>query len=152
MNRTAIKNFAIWARRYLREQVKARAAQFGITHKSITEPQTVAGGLLVAGQTLNTTEARQYHQLRKRLEDLTLTSSQPQAIDALIDEIAYTWFNRFAALRFMEVNGYIGRVLSNSDPNLVDPDLLRDCDLNDNLAKRSRNTSLCTRTTYSSKL
>ncbi len=126
MNRTAIKNFAIWARRYLREQVKARAAQFGITHKSITEPQTVAGGLLVAGQTLNTTEANQYYQLRNRLQDLTLTSSQPQAVDALIDEIAYTWFNRFAALRFMEVNGYIGRVLSSSDPNLVDPDLLRD--------------------------
>ncbi|ACC83962.1 BREX-1 system adenine-specific DNA-methyltransferase PglX [Nostoc punctiforme] len=126
MNRTAIKNFAIWARRYLREQVKARAAQFGITHKSITEPQTVAGGLLVAGQTLNTTEANQYHQLRNRLQDLTLSSSQSQAVDALIDEIAYTWFNRLAALRFMEVNGYIGRVLSSSDPNLVDPDLLRD--------------------------
>lgn len=126
MNRTAIKNFAIWARRYLREQVKARAAQFGITHKSITEPQTVAGGLLVAGQTLNTTEANQYHQLRNRLQDLTLSSSQPQAVDALIDEIAYTWFNRLAALRFMEVNGYIGRVLSSSDSNLVDPDLLRD--------------------------
>ncbi|OYD88515.1 SAM-dependent methyltransferase [Nostoc sp. 'Peltigera membranacea cyanobiont' 213] len=126
MNRTAIKNFAIWARRYLREQVKARAAQFGITHKSITEHQTVAGGLLVAGQTLNTTEANQYHQLRNRLQDLTLSSSQPQAVDALIDEIAYTWFNRLAALRFMEVNGYIGRVLSSSDSNLVDPDLLQD--------------------------
>jgi type II restriction/modification system DNA methylase subunit YeeA len=126
MNRTAIKNFAIWARRYLREQVKARAAQFGINHKSITEPQTVAGGLLVAGQTLNATETNQYNQLRNRLQDLTLTSSQPQAVDALIDEIAYTWFNRLAALRFMEVNGYIGRVLSSSDQNLVDPDLLRD--------------------------
>ncbi len=126
MNRTAIKNFAIWARRYLREQVTARAAQYGITHKSITEPQAVAGGLLVAGQTLNATEARHYGQLRKHLQDLTLISSHPQAVDALVGEIAYTWFNRLAALRFMEVNGYIGRVLSSSDPNLVDPDLLRD--------------------------
>ncbi len=126
MNRTAIKNFAIWARRYLREQVKARAAQYGITDKSIIQSQAVTGGLLVAGQTLNATEANQYEQLRNRLQDLTLSSSQPQAVDALIDEIAYTWFNRLAALRFMEVNGYIGRVLSSSDPNLVDPDLLRD--------------------------
>ncbi|QHG20798.1 BREX-1 system adenine-specific DNA-methyltransferase PglX [Nostoc sp. ATCC 53789] len=126
MNRTAIKNFAIWARRYLREQVKARAAQYGITDKSIIQSQPVTGGLLVAGQTLNATEANHYEQLRNRLQDLTLTSSQPQAVDALIDEIAYTWFNRLAALRFMEVNGYIGRVLSSSDPNLVDPDLLRD--------------------------
>ena len=126
MNRTAIKNFAIWARRYLREQVTARAAQYGITRSSITEPQAVAGGMLVAGQTLNATEANQYEQLWKHLQDLMLTSSQPQAVDALIDEIAYTWFNRLAALRFMEVNGYIGRVLSSSDPNLVDPDILRD--------------------------
>lgn len=126
MNRTAIKNFAIWARRYLREQVKARAAQYGITDKSIIQSQAVTGGLLVAGQTLNAIEANQYEQLRNHLQDLTLTSSQPQAVDALIDEIAYTWFNRLAALRFMEVNGYIGRVLSSSDPNLVDPDLLRD--------------------------
>ena len=126
MNRTAIKNFAIWARRYLREQVTARAAQYGITRSSITESQAVAGGMLVAGQTLNATEANQYEQLWKHLQDLMLTSSQPQAVDALIDEIAYTWFNRLAALRFMEVNGYIGRVLSSSDPNLVDPDILRD--------------------------
>ncbi|MHC5860691.1 BREX-1 system adenine-specific DNA-methyltransferase PglX [Nostoc sp.] len=126
MNRTAIKNFAIWARRYLREQVKARAAQYGITDKSITQPQTVTGGLLVAGQTLNATETNQYEQLRNRLQDLTLISSPIQAVATLIDEIAYTWFNRLAALRFMEVNGYIGRVLSSSDPNLVDPDLLRD--------------------------
>ncbi|MEH2243730.1 BREX-1 system adenine-specific DNA-methyltransferase PglX [Nostoc sp.] len=126
MNRTAIKNFAIWARRYLREQVKARAAQYGITDKSIIQSQAVTGGLLVAGQTLNAIEANQYEQLRNHLQDLTLTSSQPQAVDALIDEIAYTWFNRLAALRFMEVNGYIGRVLSSSDSNLVDPDLLRD--------------------------
>lgn len=126
MNRTAIKNFAIWARRYLREQVTARAAQYGITNKSITQPQAVTGGLLVAGQTLNATETNQYEQLRNRLQDLTLISSQAQAVATLIDEIAYTWFNRLAALRFMEVNGYIGRVLSSSDPNLVDPDLLRD--------------------------
>lgn len=126
MNRTAIKNFAIWARRYLREQVTARAAQYGITYKGIIESQAVAGGLLVAGQTLNATEARHYGQLRKRLQDLTLVSNHSQAVNALFDEIAYTWFNRLAALRFMEVNGYIGRVLSSSDPNLVDPDLLRD--------------------------
>ena len=126
MNRSAIKNFAIWARRYLTEQVTARASQYGITSKKIVEPQTVTGGLLVAGQILDAEEAKQYEQLRKYLDELIQTSSQAQAVDTLIDEIAYTWFNRFAALRFMEVNGYIGRVFSSSDPNLVDPDILRD--------------------------
>ncbi|MEH2086986.1 BREX-1 system adenine-specific DNA-methyltransferase PglX [Nostoc sp.] len=126
MNRTAIKNFAIWARRYLREQVTARATQYGITRNSIIEPQKVTGGLLVAGQTLDANEATQYDQLLKHLQDLRINHHHPQAVDALIDEIAYTWFNRLAALRFMEINGYIGRVLSSSDPNLVDPDMLRD--------------------------
>jgi type II restriction/modification system DNA methylase subunit YeeA len=126
MNRTAIKNFAIWSRRYLREQVTARATQYGITRDGITEPQKVAGGLLVAGQTLDANEASQYDQLQKHLQDLLKNHRQSEAVDALIDEIAYTWFNRFAALRFMEVNGYIGRVLSSSDAKLVDPDILRD--------------------------
>ncbi len=126
MNRTAIKNFAIWSRRYLREQVTARTTQYGITRNEIIAPQKVAGGLLVAGQTLDANEASQYEQLQKHLQDLTKNHRQSEAVDALIDEIAYTWFNRFAALRFMEVNGYIGRVLSSSDANLVDPDILRD--------------------------
>ncbi len=113
-------------RRYLREQVTARATQYGITRNSIIEPQKVTGGLLVAGQTLDANEATQYDQLLKHLHDLRINHRHPQAVDALIDEIAYTWFNRLAALRFMEINGYIGRVLSSSDPNLVDPDILRD--------------------------
>lgn len=126
MNRSAIKNFAIWARRYLREQVTARATQYGITRNNIIEAQTVTGGLLVAGQTLDIESAKQYEQLWKHLQDLMQVSRQPQAVDALIDEIAYTWFNRLAALRFMEVNGYIGRVLSSSDASFVDPDILRE--------------------------
>lgn len=57
MNRTAIKNFATWARRKLREQVRARAAQFGISPSEILAVQAVGGGLIVAGQTLNADEA-----------------------------------------------------------------------------------------------
>jgi hypothetical protein len=134
MNRTTVKNFANWARGYLKQQIAARAAQFGVTRKTIIEPQFVSGGLLVAGQILNTAEANQYQQLKLRLDELsqqqenakTLGEKLAKAVELLIDEIAYTWFNRLAALRFMEVNNYIGRVLSSSDPNLVDPDILRD--------------------------
>ena len=127
MNRTAIKNFAIWARRSLREQVRARAIQFGISAHEIQEAQNVAGGLVVAGQALNADEAEQYQQMRSHLQDLMRLHKQAQAVEMLIDEIAYTWFNRLAALRFMEVNGYLTtRVLSSSDPKLVDPDVLRD--------------------------
>uniref|UniRef100_UPI00333E84CE BREX-1 system adenine-specific DNA-methyltransferase PglX n=1 Tax=Planktothrix agardhii TaxID=1160 RepID=UPI00333E84CE len=126
MNRNSIKTFAIWARRHLREQVTARANLYGISSKELIEPQTVAGGLLVAGQTLDAEEAKQYELLCLHLKELMPKSTLGEAVETLIDEIAYTWFNRLIALRYMEVNGYIGRVLSSSESMFVDPDILRE--------------------------
>jgi hypothetical protein len=128
MDRTAVKNFAIEARVTLLQQVKVRAERFGITVDRIIEPQEVSGGLVVAGVTLDVVEKEQYWQLRRRLDDLkNQEKTLKGAVAALIDEVAYTWFNRLAALRFMEVNGYLKRrALSSSDPKLVDPDLLRE--------------------------
>ncbi|MDF0553364.1 BREX-1 system adenine-specific DNA-methyltransferase PglX [Kamptonema sp. UHCC 0994] len=126
MNRNSVKTLAIWARRHLREQVTARAALYGITAKQLVEPTTVSGGLLVAGQTLDAREAKQYELLRQHLKELMQKGKLAEAVETLIDEIAYTWFNRLIALRYMEVNGYIGRVLSSSDSMFVDPDILRE--------------------------
>ncbi|MEZ2238078.1 BREX-1 system adenine-specific DNA-methyltransferase PglX [Microcoleus sp.] len=126
MNRNSIKTFAIWARRHLREQVTARAALYGITVKQLVEPTRVSGGLLVEGQTLDAREAKQYELLRLHLQALMQKGKLAEAVETLIDEIAYTWFNRLIALRYMEVNGYIGRVLSSSDSMFVDPDILRE--------------------------
>ncbi|MEG4581604.1 hypothetical protein QUA71_18605 [Microcoleus sp. MON1_C5] len=126
MNRNSIKTFATWARRHLREQVTARAALYGISAKQLVEPTTVSGGLLVAGQTLDAREAKQYELLRQHLKELMQKGKVAEAVETLIDEIAYTWFNRLIALRYMEVNGYIGRVLSSSDSMFVDPDILRE--------------------------
>jgi hypothetical protein len=70
MDRTAVKNFAIEARVTLLQQVKVRAERFGITVDRIIEPQEVSGGLVVAGETLDVVEARQYGELRRRLDDL----------------------------------------------------------------------------------
>ncbi|MBE9012455.1 SAM-dependent methyltransferase, partial [Pseudanabaenaceae cyanobacterium LEGE 13415] len=126
MNRTAIKKFATWARGALRDQVKMRLKQYGIAPDEIVQPQEVTGGLIVAGQTLDAIEAAQYRELRFHLDELSRVWGQKQAIEMLIDEIAYTWFNRLAALRYMEVNRYIGRVLSSSDVGFVDPDILRE--------------------------
>ena len=128
MDRNAVKTFATWARRHLREQATARLDQFGITPTAIAVATPVTGGLTVAGQVLDAADAQDYQQLLTHLEDLQRQEKTLKAaVERLIDEIAYTWFNRLAALRFMEVNGYLGqRVISSSDPNLVDPDLLRD--------------------------
>jgi hypothetical protein len=126
MNRTAIKNFATWARCELREQIAVKAARYGISTKKIEEPTFVTGGMIVAGRTYDATDAIHYKQLQHDLQQKFLAgSSTGSAVEALIDEMAYTWFNRLTALRFMEVNGYLGKTLSSSS-GLVDPDLLRD--------------------------
>jgi hypothetical protein len=125
MNRTAIRNFATWARTTLIEQVRSRLHSFGITEKGIVPAQNVAGGIVVNGQTLNGEDADHYHQLKSLIDHSGLTGAA--LITKITEEIAYIWFNRLAALRYMEVNGYLSyRCLSSSDPNLVDPDILRE--------------------------
>ena len=112
MNRTAVKNFAQWARRHLHDLVRARLALFGVTEKGIETPQRIQGGLIVGGQTLTLTptDLGQYDALIRHLHELSGTPKDKFAL--LVDEIAYTWFNRLAALRFMEVHGYAERALS----------------------------------------
>jgi hypothetical protein len=127
MNRGALKRFAVWARKQLREQVAAKAARYDITTSGVEEPQFVTGGMSVAGFTYDANDAALYRELRSDLDDkLRAGAKLEEATHALIDETAYTHFNRLTALRFMEVNAYTGRVLSSSTPGMVDPDLLRD--------------------------
>ncbi len=126
MNRTAIKNFAVWARKNLREEVATSAARLGITRKAIAEPSYVAGGMVIGATTFDGATTTLYRALRDTLSARLETTPLEQVVDNLIDERAYTWFNRLAALRFMEVKGYIGRALSSSVPGTVEPDLLRD--------------------------
>ena len=90
MERSAIKSFAIWARRHLHEQVAARLKRFGITAMALVEARSVTGGLIVAGETLDAVEAQQYEQLRVRLKDLMGgcaigSKGYGEAIAALID-------------------------------------------------------------------
>ena len=125
MNRTAIRNFATWARTTLIEQVRSRLQTFGISEKGIIPAQNVAGGITVNGQTLNGEDANHYRQLRSLIDTSGLVGAA--LIAKITEEIAYIWFNRLAALRFMEVNGYLSyRCLSSGDRNLVDPEILRE--------------------------
>ena len=95
MNKTAIKNYAIWARVNLIEAVKQRAYQYEITKDSIT----AASVDVVSGKPLSKDEKEQRRQL---IDQINL-----KGFDQVMEEVAYTWFNRFIALRFMEVNGYL---------------------------------------------
>lgn len=129
MHKSDIKKFAMWARNYLRQQIGTQAARFGLSAKGLQAPDVLSSDRLVWGdQVYGAAEAQGYRALKQRFELLLAQHGQKTALayEQLIDEAAYSWFNRLCALRLMEVNGYLPRrVLSSSDAS-HDPDLLRD--------------------------
>ncbi|MHB8125190.1 MAG: BREX-1 system adenine-specific DNA-methyltransferase PglX [Desulfitobacteriaceae bacterium] len=128
MNKSAIKNFAISARKKLIEQVMQKAFQIGITAKIITELKQETGHII-----LNNIPQEKGFKLQR---DKLIKEIEQKGYDQVMEEVAYTWFNRFFALRFMEVNDYLPtgvRVLSSRDPNRAEPDIIREA-LNVDLA------------------
>lgn len=95
MDKDAIKKYAVWARRELIDRVTKRAAVYGITDKNCDNYNADS----VNGHLLSVIEKRQRQALIRRIEE--------KGYEPVMEEVAYTWFNRFAALRFMEVNGYL---------------------------------------------
>ncbi len=116
MNKTAIQKFAVWARGELLAQVKQRAYNYGVTAGGCADADAAA----VGGRALTAREQA----LRRELVDAV----QSRGYDAVAEEAAYTWFNRFAALRYMEVNDYLPthvRVFSNA-AGAFEPEILRE--------------------------
>ena len=95
MDKNAIKKYAVWARRELIERVSQRAMIYGITAKDTGDPNAES----VNGHLLSQAEKRQRQALIRNIKT--------KGYEQVMEEVAYTWFNRFAALRFMEVNGYL---------------------------------------------
>ena len=95
MDKNAIKKYAVWARRELIARVSQKALQYGITEDSI-EPVSATS---VNGVVLTGSEIKQRKALIEKVEK--------EGYQQVMEEVAYTWFNRFSALRFMEVNGYL---------------------------------------------
>ena len=133
MNKTAIKNFAIWARNKLIADIQYRAGLMGITADGIknTLPQSTpnmefydigtAEPYSITGEAI-----QQRKKLVEVLRQKEKDSDYPTAYKYILEEVAYTWFNRLIAIRFMEVNDYLPshiRVLS-SESGKVEPDLV----------------------------
>ncbi len=95
MNKSAIKNYAVWARVQLIESAKQRAYEYEITENGENNPNLDS----VGGRLLSKVEKKQRRQLIAQIRQKGYTQ--------VMEEAAYTWFNRFVALRFMEVNGYL---------------------------------------------
>lgn len=115
MNKNVIKKFATEARRELISRVSQKASKYGIiSGDKPVDPSADS----YEGYVFSPTEKNQRIALIKKVED--------KGYEQVIEEVAYTWFNRFVALRFMEVNGYLPtrvRVFTNSN-NEFKPQIL----------------------------
>lgn len=134
MNKTAVKNFAVWARNKLIEDVKNKAVALGITKDGIAKalPQSgrdiefydigLAEPCKITGNAIS-----QRRSLVDAINAKAADSDYQTAYNFIMEEVAYTWFNRLIAIRFMEVNDYLPgriRVLSaEGNKDKVEPDI-----------------------------
>ena len=95
MDKNAIKKFAVWARTELIARVSLKGVEYGITEKKIEDANVDS----VGGKVLTADEKKQRQALIAEIND--------KGYKQVMEEVAYIWFNRFSALRFMEVNGYL---------------------------------------------
>ncbi len=93
MDKNAIKKYAVWARTELITRVSQRAEKYDITAEADVNASSVNGELLSDAE--------------KKQRKALIEQVKQKGFDQVMEEVAYTWFNRFIALRFMEVNGYL---------------------------------------------
>ena len=135
MNKTAIRKFAEWAREKLIEDIKYKAGTVGITENGIAEklPQSTSDTYFYDVGTKDYTkisgvEIKQRDALVKAIQTRERSyKNYQEALENVIEEVAYTWFNRLIAIRFMEVNDYLPsgvRVLSSENKAKKEPDLV----------------------------
>ena len=152
VNKTEIRKFAEWAREKLISDIIYKAGTLGINENGIIDklPQSTEDlhffdigtkeYVQISGEQLKQREA-----LVKAIRDKEKSyESYKEAFDNLVEEIAYTWFNRLIAIRFMEVNNYLPsgiRVLSSDNILKKEPDLVTkpfDADLDLTVIEQNR--------------
>ena len=119
MNKNDLKSYAPQARRDFLRAVSDRAALLGLSPDVPSTIEVSGDVVVINGQA----HPRSVAVLRERL----LERIKQEGWEQFVEEVAYTWFNRFTALRFMELNGFLPhglRVLSNPDESKDEPEIL----------------------------
>ena len=134
MNKNAVKSFAVWARRKLISEITYRAGLLGVTENGAAEPlpQSTKDLQFFDVGTKKTAEVQgaeiaQRSALVAAIQGKARDMDYKAAFQSVAEEVAYTWFNRMAAIRFMEVNDYLPsriRVLSSENPGKLEPDFV----------------------------
>lgn len=124
MNTKNLKSYAPKARREFIAAVKKRAAHFGIYEDRIEEVRIEGGAAIIEGRAFTRKEGEQRKRLESKVTERASATYQ-EKYDMFIREMAYTWFNRLAAIRYMEIHDYFDhgfRVLSPAKSNTSNPD------------------------------
>lgn len=134
MDKKAIRTYSIWARNKLIRDIKHQAALVGIDENGIKEPLPQSTTDLQFYDIGSTTPARisgiqiqQRNSLVREIQSRTINDDYTTAYNDVVEEVAYTWFNRLIAIRFMEVNNYLPsglRVLSSTSKGKTEPDIV----------------------------
>lgn len=120
MDKNRIKSFAIWARRSLIKSVSEKAYSIGVYEDKVLEATAVQGGFKLEGK-------EEIFTLSKKDRDTLVKQVNEKGFEQVMEEVAYTWFNRFMGLRYMEVNDYLPtgvRILSSEVEGKKEPDVL----------------------------
>ena len=115
MNKNAIQSFTQWAKIQLTSAIKQKAFEYGITENMIDESVSIVNGRVLS-------------QVEQKQRETLINKVKEEGYTQVIEEVTYTWFNRFIALRFMEVNGYLPtrvRVFSDEN-NKFNPQILKE--------------------------
>ncbi|PRR80216.1 BREX-1 system adenine-specific DNA-methyltransferase PglX [Clostridium luticellarii] len=134
MDKTVLKNFAVYARDKLIKDTKSKAARLGIRKEEIIPPLPESTSDMyifdigaVETHKIYGKEVRQYEKLIGELNKRKADQDYNAVYDSLVEEIAYTWFNRLIAIRFMEVNNYLPdkmRILSSGREGVNEPEFV----------------------------
>ena len=127
MNTKNLKAYAPKARSQFIEAIKKRAAQFGLYQDKIVEMQSEGSSFIIEGQAFSQKQGQQRQQLERKINGRSEVT-HTERYNLFIREMAYTWFNRLAAIRYMELHDYLDhgfRVLSNPNnpeslPEIID--------------------------------
>ncbi len=126
MDKTAIKTFAINSRNKLIEDVEYKMSLVGIYENEIKNPSSSANGVQTF-QIGNTTQNIYDKDIEKR--ERLVKEVEQKGFNNIVEEVAYTWFNRIIAIRFLEINNYLPtktRVLSSEIQGKIEPDIITD--------------------------
>ena len=129
MDKVALRNFAVNAKEKMEDDIKRKLELMGITEKGTGEETVKEDDYLkINGQEFNGKEVKQRGKIIEVLKTRKKDEDFKKYFNEFVEEIAYTWFNRIIAIRFMEVNDYIPdgiRILSSDRENDREPQIVR---------------------------